>query len=85
MRDTGAVADDEQPDRDDTPEVPLATPPGVVLDPMIALATSAHASPGVYALLLGSGVSSATGIPTGWQVVTDPHELPEAPAKLESP
>ncbi len=38
---------------------------------MIALATSVHASPGVYALLLGSGVSSATGIPTGWQIVSD--------------
>jgi hypothetical protein len=39
-------------------------------DPEITLATSVHASPGVYALLLGSGVSSAAGIPTGWQVVT---------------
>lgn len=40
------------------------------LDPEITLATSVHASPGVYALLLGSGISSAAGIPTGWQVVT---------------
>jgi len=38
---------------------------------MVALATSVHASPGVYALLLGSGVSSATGIRTGWQIVSD--------------
>ncbi len=38
---------------------------------MIALATSLHASPGVYALLLGSGVSTAAGVPTGWQIVTD--------------
>jgi len=37
---------------------------------MVALATSVHASPGVYALLLGSGVSSATGIRTGWQIVS---------------
>lgn len=29
-----------------------------------------HAQPGVYALLLGSGVSSGAGIPTGWGVVT---------------
>ena len=38
---------------------------------MISLATSLHASPGVYALLLGSGVSTAAGIPTGWQIVSD--------------
>lgn len=29
------------------------------------------ASPGVYALLLGSGTSTAAGIPTGWGVVSD--------------
>lgn len=34
------------------------------------LATSMHAQPGVYALLLGSGVSSGAGIATGWGVVT---------------
>jgi hypothetical protein len=49
----------------------LVTPPGAVLDPMVALATSVHASPGVYALLLGSGVSTGAGVLTGWQVVTD--------------
>jgi hypothetical protein len=38
---------------------------------MVALATSVHASPGVYALLLGSGISSAAGVPTGWIVVTN--------------
>jgi len=38
---------------------------------MVALATSVHASPGVYALLLGSGVSTGAGVLTGWQVVTD--------------
>jgi SIR2-like protein len=51
--------------------VPLVTPPGVVLDPIVALAMSVHASPGVYALLLGSGVSTGAGVLTGWQVVTD--------------
>jgi hypothetical protein len=51
--------------------VPLVTPPGSALDPMVALATSVHASPGVYALLLGSGVSTGAGILTGWQVVAD--------------
>lgn len=28
-------------------------------------------SPGTYALLLGSGVSRAAGIPTGWEVTLD--------------
>lgn len=37
----------------------------------MALATGVHASPGVYALLLGSGLSTAASIPTGWQVVVD--------------
>lgn len=41
------------------------------LDPSIMLATSMHAQPGVYAVLLGSGVSTASGIPTGWGVVRD--------------
>jgi hypothetical protein len=50
---------------------PLVTPPGSALDPMVALATSVHASPGIYALLLGSGVSTGAAIPTGWQVVCD--------------
>lgn len=35
------------------------------------LAMGMHAHPGVYAVLLGSGVSSAAGIPTGWSVVKD--------------
>lgn len=41
------------------------------LDPAVTLATSMHAQPGVYALLLGSGVSRAAEIPTGWQIVSD--------------
>jgi len=45
--------------------------PGRGLDPMVALVTGVHACPGVYALLLGSGVSTAAGVPTGWQVVVD--------------
>lgn len=35
------------------------------------LATSMHAQPGVYAVLLGSGVSTGAGIPTGWGVVKE--------------
>ena len=33
-----------------------------------ALALSLHHAPGVYALHVGSGLSSAAGIPTGWQI-----------------
>jgi hypothetical protein len=41
--------------------------PGNALDPTVMLATSVHAQPGVYALLLGSGVSTGAGILTGWE------------------
>jgi len=41
------------------------------LDPMVSLAFSLRASPGVYALLFGSGVSRSASIPTGWEVVLD--------------
>jgi hypothetical protein len=51
-----------------------------VIDPLIGLAFSLHANPGAYALLLGSGVSRAAGVPTGWEVVTD---LIERVAKLQ--
>ena len=40
-------------------------------DPSISLAVSLNAHKGVYALLLGSGVSRSAGIPTGWDVVLD--------------
>lgn len=39
-----------------------------VLDPFDALAFSVHENPGVYALLVGSGLSRAAGIPTGWEI-----------------
>lgn len=45
--------------------------PTLGVDPRTSLATSIHASPGVYAVLVGSGMSSAAGIPTGWGVVLD--------------
>ncbi|MGH2461074.1 MAG: SIR2 family protein, partial [Chloroflexota bacterium] len=41
------------------------------LEPMFQLALSVEANPGVYALLLGSGISRAAGIPTGWDIVLD--------------
>lgn len=42
-----------------------------LIDQRMALAVSAHAQPGLFALLLGSGLSSAAGIPTGWGVLTN--------------
>jgi len=42
-----------------------------MIDPMVFLAFSVYSNPGVYALLLGSGVSRAAGIPTGWEIVLD--------------
>ena len=40
-------------------------------DPMVSLASSIHAGPKTFALLLGSGVSANSGVPTGWQVTLD--------------
>ena len=40
-------------------------------DLLIRMAFSMHSTPGVYALLLGSGVSRYAGIPTGWEIVLD--------------
>jgi hypothetical protein len=42
-----------------------------MIAPDLALAMSMHSNKGVYALLLGSGVSRSAGIPTGWEVVLD--------------
>ena len=42
-----------------------------VIDPIHSLAFSIQASPGVYAVLLGSGVSRAAKIPTGWEVTLE--------------
>jgi hypothetical protein len=42
-----------------------------VIDPIDSLTFSLHANKGAYALLLGSGVSRAARIPTGWEVVED--------------
>ena len=38
---------------------------------LIKIAFSIHSNPGIYALLLGSGVSKGAGIPTGWEIVVD--------------
>lgn len=42
-----------------------------MIDQLTSLSFSIHANKGVYALLLGSGVSRAAGIPTGWEIVLD--------------
>jgi hypothetical protein len=41
------------------------------LDPLLLVALALHSNRGVYALLLGSGVSRAAGVPTGWDIVLD--------------
>jgi hypothetical protein len=43
----------------------------MTLDTRIAMALAVQAHKGVYALLLGSGISRSAGIPTGWEVVMD--------------
>jgi hypothetical protein len=42
-----------------------------MIDPRTSLAFSIHSAPDVYAILLGSGVSKAASIATGWDVVQD--------------
>ena len=42
-----------------------------MIDPLVSLAYNLYSSKGTYALLLGSGASRASGIPTGWEVVLD--------------
>lgn len=41
------------------------------IDPIHSLAMSIQKSPGAYALLVGSGVSKAAGILTGWEITED--------------
>jgi len=42
-----------------------------MVDPLLSVAFSLYQNKGACALLLGSGVSRAAGIPTGWEVVLD--------------
>ncbi|WP_175772439.1 SIR2 family protein [Paraburkholderia phenazinium] len=42
-----------------------------MLDPHISLAFSMQSNKGAYALLLGSGISRASQIPTGWDIVIE--------------
>ena len=41
------------------------------VDALTRIAFSIYGSPGVYALLVGSGLSRSAGIPTGWEVTLD--------------
>jgi hypothetical protein len=41
------------------------------MDPLLSLAFSMQSNKGVYAVLLGSGISRAAKIPTGWEVVLE--------------
>ncbi len=51
------------------PDAVTSVSPKNALSPRAMLAMAMHAQPGVYALLLGSGISTSDGIPTGWGVV----------------
>lgn len=42
-----------------------------MIDPILSLTFAIQSNPGVYALLLGSGISRAAKIPTGWEVTLD--------------
>ena len=43
----------------------------MALSNLTTLSFSLYSNPGTYALLLGSGVSRAANIPTGWEIVCD--------------
>lgn len=53
------------------PICPLHGAVVIELPPFDALALSLHHSPGVHAILVGSGLSLAAGIPTGWEITLD--------------
>lgn len=51
--------------------VPTVLTPGPAVQPEDALATSMHATPDLYAMLLGSGMSAAAGVKTAPQIIWD--------------
>jgi hypothetical protein len=63
--------DESLTDADSATPAYVVLTPTVGVDPRAALATSMQAAPGVYAALIGSGMSRAAGVPTGWGVVQD--------------
>jgi hypothetical protein len=42
-----------------------------MIDPILSLAHSIQSNKGVFAVLIGSGLSRSAGIPTGWEVTLD--------------
>jgi hypothetical protein len=48
---------------------------GPVVDPFVVLAASLHYDRGAYAVLVGSGMSTAAGVPTGWDPTWELAEL----------
>lgn len=44
---------------------------GIMLDALTSTSFAVHNAKGVYALLLGSGISRAAKVPTGWEVTLD--------------
>lgn len=46
-----------------------------MIEPIDSLAFSMHGNKGVYALLLGSGVSRAARIPAGWEIILVPFPV----------
>lgn len=42
-----------------------------MIDPILTLAHTVQSNSGVFAVLLGSGVSRSAGVPTGWEVTLD--------------
>jgi hypothetical protein len=42
-----------------------------MIDPQLSLAISVYGNKGIFALLLGSGISRSASIPTGWEIVQD--------------
>src|SRR4051812_41323470 len=47
------------------------TEPLNALDSLTVVATNLHSSPGVYTVLLGSGISTGAGMKTAWGVVAE--------------
>lgn len=43
----------------------------MVSTPMVSLASSVHAGPLTFALLVGSGISVDAGVPSGWNLMVD--------------
>jgi hypothetical protein len=43
----------------------------LMITSLLSLVITLHASLGVYALLLGSGIFRPAGMPTGWEIVLD--------------